>query len=145
MMSSCSNTVSALQRTAPESADDSTLLRLVGAVASELSGFAAAIAVLGDSLAATAAARGTIDAVREMQAFDSLAQRARAYASVLHQIAQDPSRSEEEKRYELELLIGTLPFADVRCRFLDALEGTSRPDVVADHGGDAASHVQWFD
>lgn len=144
-MSSCSNTVSALQVEAAESLDEGVLFRLVGAVASELSAFAAAITVLGDSLAATAAARGTIDAVREMQTFDSLAQRARGYASVLHQLAQDTSRSEVEKRYDLELLIDTLPFEDLRGRLLDALEGTSRPDVAADHGADAASHIHWFD
>ena len=117
--------------------------RLLQVMKQEWSALAEAISGLGETLSAGKEVSGGAQMVREMQAFDSLKQRAHAQARLLDRICHELAARDGPALSSLETLIEEVPFLEMRRRLFEALKGrhsVSHPEPA--HGDEEAVH--WF-
>jgi hypothetical protein len=143
-MSSSSNQSAVETPQATPGADSAWLARLLGAMAKEWTGLGDEIMGVGDALSARVFAKGELQGVKEMQAFDALSQLARAQAALLDSISAQLNVPTTQMRPMLEASIAALPISSVRQRISQAINPGMAPEAPAQVAGEDEDTVLWF-
>lgn len=147
MMSSSSNRPALAPDTTeqpPSEADKLWLAQLLDALAKEVAHLGTEITGVGEALSTHVFARGEMQGVKEMQAFDALSQLARAQADLLTRISAQLGEPADEMKSTLHAAIANLPIFDVRQRMLQVVDpvAAGESDQPEDDSADA---IQWFE
>jgi hypothetical protein len=97
------------------------MVRLLEAMAREWPAFVEGLTRLGDAISDRAAQGGNTKHMRDMQAFDTLAQLAEAHGALLANVARQ--LAEDGALRDIHSSIARIPFEDVRLRLHEALKG----------------------
>ena len=114
------------------------LIRLLLAMAQELSTIADDVGKLGDNVSDMVAARSSAD-IRNLQTFDLIQQRTQGQATLLVRLTRKMADDQMFDRKRLADLVADIPFESVRASLQAAYEGRG---PAADNDGDDA--VDWF-
>jgi hypothetical protein len=118
-----------------------TCAALLTVLSGELDTLAREISRIGGILSEEALRVKNPSMIREIQAFDVIAQRAVSHAALLRQVVGELSAPAHGAGSGLKEIIDAIPFHEVRRRLIAALEGECTEGSGAEEG---RGHVHWL-